>query len=360
MATGAAAPLILVINPGSTSTRIGLYRGEEELLGREVMHPADELARFERLMDQAGFRAGIVHGALVEAGCTKTDLDAVVARGGALKPIAGGTYRIGDAMLADLRECRYGTHASNLGAVIAREIADGAAIPAFIVDPITVDELEPVARLSGRPEIERISIFHALNQKAAARLAADRLGRPYEETDLIVAHLGGGVSVGAHRAGRVVDVNNALNGDGPFAPTRSGGLPVWSLVELVFTGEHTRDDLYRMISAAGGVVAYLGTSDMREVEDRIAGGDERARLVREAMAYQIAKEIGACAAVLEGRVDAVVLTGGMARDTALIASITGRVAFIAPVFTYPGSDELKALAAGALRVLTGVEEARDY
>ncbi len=285
-------------------------------------------------------------------------LDAVAARGGLLEPCPSGTYQVNGPMLRDLESGRHGVHASNLGAIIGDRIARLASVPAFIVDPVIVDEMTPEARFSGIPEIERRSVWHALNQKAVARRAAAALGKPYEETNLIVAHLGGGISVAAHCRGRAVDVNNALDGDGPFAVERSGGLPAGDLVRLAH--RMPKGELLRRITGEGGVVAYLGTNDMRQVERRAASGDRKVRAVIAAMAYQVAKEIGACAAVLRGKVDAVVLTGALARCRPLIMGIRRRVRFIAPVRVAPGEMEMEALAFGALRVLRGEARARRY
>ena len=352
--------LILVINPGSTSTKIGIYRNEECILSEEISHSSRELEAYPDIMSQQEFREELILKALERAGFKITDINCIIARGGALRPLPSGTYVVNDRMLKDLQEGTYGLHASNLGAVLARRLADKINVRAFIVDPITVTELSDIAKVSGLPDIQRVSIFHALNQKAVARLAAHDLGGRYADYSFIVAHLGGGISVGAHKGGRVIDVNNALNGDGPFAPTRSGHLPVWSLVELAFSGKYTEEQLKQKIWSNGGVSAYLGTSDMREVKKRMTEGDAKARLIYDAMAYQVAKEIGAFAAVLEGKVDAIVLSGGLARDDEFVKLIKDRVGFVAKFMIYPGRDEMRALDMGAVRVLMGEEEAREY
>ncbi|WP_347877413.1 butyrate kinase [Caloranaerobacter azorensis] len=297
---------------------------------------------------------------LNEKGINLTKLSAVVGRGGLLKPIAGGTYKVNERMLEDLKVGVLGEHASNLGGILAHEIASQLNIPAFIVDPVVVDEMEDVARISGMPELERKSIFHALNQKAVARRAAKELGKAYNEVNLIVAHLGGGISVGAHKNGRVIDVNNALDGEGPFSPERTGGLPVGDLVKLCFSGKYTLAEMKKKIKGNGGLVAYLGTNDAREVVKMIENGDKKAELVYKAMAYQVAKEIGSLAAVLEGKVDGIILTGGIAYDKRFTKWIIDRVSFISKVFVYPGEDEMIALAEGGLRVLRGEEEAKVY
>jgi butyrate kinase len=263
-------------------------------------------------------------------------------------------------MLEDLKVGVLGEHASNLGGIIANEIASNLNIPAFIVDPVVVDEMQAVARISGMPEIERKSIFHALNQKAVARRAADEMGKPYHECNFIVAHLGGGVSVGAHRKGKVVDVNNALDGDGPFSPERSGGLPVGDLAKLCFSGKYTLTEIKKLIKGQGGLVAYLNTNDGRDVIKMIESGDENAKVVFQAMAYQVAKEIGMCAAVLKGDIDAIILTGGLAYGEVLIGWIKEHVEFLGKIIVYPGEDEMSALALGGLRVLKGEEEAQTY
>lgn len=353
--------LMLIINPGSTSTKIGLYRDDEPLRIETLRHSAAELAPFPRLIDQFPFRRDLILSWLAGLGVAVTDLDAVVGRGGLLRPIPGGTYRVDEAMLADLRLGVQGEHASNLGAPIAVEIAAAAGgRPAFIVDPVVVDELEPVARVTGRPEIPRRSIFHALNQKAVARRAARELGLAYEELNLIVVHLGGGISVGAHRRGRVIDVPNALDGEGPLSPERAGTVPSVGLVHLAFSWRYTLPELSRMIVGRGGLVAHLGSNDAREVEARIQAGDAEAERVYRAMAYQTAKEIGRAAAALSGRVDAVLLTGGLAHSQLLTGWIREQTDWIAPDRVYPGEDELQALAEGALRVLRGEEAAQEY
>lgn len=351
---------LLIINPGSTSTKIAIFDNEKPVMETTLRHTNEELAPYKTVADQFEFRKNVILDTLNTNGINITKLSAVVGRGGLLRPMEGGTYNVNDVMLKDIRIAAMGQHASNLGALIAHEIAGQLNIPSFIVDPVVVDELDEIARISGMPEIERISIFHALNQKAVARRAAKDLGKPYEELNLIVAHLGGGISVGAHRNGRVVDVNNALDGEGPFSPERTGSLPVGGLIKLCYSGKYTIDELKKKIVGKGGLVAYLGTNDGREVEDMIKKGNKEAELVYKAMAYQVAKEIGACAAVLEGKVDAILMTGGLAYDKALVGWIKERVEFIGMVKVYPGEDEMIALAEGGLRVLRGEEQAKEY
>jgi len=352
------AYLVLVVNPGSTSTKVAVYRGARCAARHTVRHSAKSLARFPRLADQVPMREAAVLKTLARSAVEPAMLDAVAARGGLLAPCPSGTYRVGPRMLSDLADERYGSHASNLGAVLGARIARRAKAPAFIVDPVAVDELCPEARYSGLPEIERRSIWHALNQKAAARAAAERLGKRYSDVNLVVVHLGGGTSVAAHRRGKAVDVNNALNGDGPFGVERSGGLPAADLVRLA--RRTPAAEMRRKIAGAGGVVAYLGTNDMVDVERRAKAGDREARGVLDAMAYQVAKEIGACAAVLAGDVDGIILTGALARCRPLVGRIRRRVKFLARVLVIPGQREMEALAFGALRVLRGEERARSY
>ena len=350
--------LVLVINPGSTSTKVALYKGRRRVAEQTVRHPVASLRRFKKIVDQAPMREAAVRQTLRACGVAPAMLDAVAARGGLLAPCPSGTYVVGPRMLDDLRRGRHGVHASNLGGIIGARLAALANAPAFIVDPVVVDELCPEARFSGIPELERRSIWHALNQKAVARLVAKKLGKRYEQLDLVVVHLGGGISVAAHRRGKTVDVNNALDGDGPFAVERSGGLPAADLVRLA--AKTPRAEMLRKITGGGGAVAYLGTNDMQEVERRAKSGDRAARDVIAAMAYQVAKEIGACAAVLAGNVDAVVLAGALARCKPLVGGIRRRVRFLAPIHVVPGDMEMDALAQGALRVLTGEARARRY
>lgn len=352
---------LLIINPGSTSTKIAIFDNEKPILETTLRHSNEELSPYKTVADQFEFRKNVILETLNANGINITKLSAVVGRGGLLKPIESGTYRVNNLMLDDVREAVRGQHASNLGALIANEIASQLNIPAFIVDPVVVDEMDDIARISGMPEIERISIFHALNQKAVARRAARDLGKAYEELNLIVAHLGGGISVGAHRNGKVVDVNNALDGEGPFSPERTGTLPVGSLIKLCYSGKYTIDELKKKIVGKGGLVAYLGSNDGREVQAMVEQGNKDAELVYKAMAYQVAKEIGSCAAVLEGKVDAVVITGGLAYDKMFLVNwIKERTSFIADALVYPGEDEMIALAEGGLRVLRGEEQAKEY
>lgn len=351
---------ILAINPGSTSTKIAIFDDEKLVMEETLRHPTEEINKYPHIFDQYDFRKNVILDTLNEKGINLTKLSAVVGRGGLLKPMEGGTYSVGEAMIEDLKVGVLGEHASNLGGIIAQEIAGKLNIPAFIVDPVVVDEMHAVARISGMPELDRKSIFHALNQKAVARRASTEMNRRYDDCNFIVAHMGGGISVGAHEKGRVIDVNNALDGEGPFSPERSGGLPVGDLVKLCFSGKLSHGDLKKKIKGQGGLVAYLNTNDGREVTRMIAEGHPDAELIYKAMAYQVAKEIGMCAAVLKGNVDAVILTGGLAYDKTFISWITERVSFIGNVIVYPGEDEMSALALGGLRVLRGEETAQVY
>ncbi|MFC2948227.1 butyrate kinase [Virgibacillus sediminis] len=351
---------VLVINPGSTSTKIGVFDEDICVFQKTIRHDPQELNQFNRIIDQYDFRKNVILENLDYEGINISKLNAVCGRGGLLKPIEGGTYAVNESMLHDLKIGLNGEHASNLGGILSHEIAFGLNIPAFIVDPVVVDELEDIARFSGFPDIPRKSIFHALNHKAVARKAAAELGTAYEDASMIVTHMGGGITTGAHRYGRVIDVNNGLHGDGPFSPERAGTVPAGDLVQLCFSGELYRDEVMKKLVGEGGLMAYLQTNDAMEVEKRIENGDRLAKQVYEAMAYQIAKEIGAMAAILEGKVDAIVLTGGLAYSKLLIHLITKRVKWIADILTYPGENELEALNEGVLRVLHGEEQAKVY
>lgn len=351
---------LLVINPGSTSTKIGVYEDEKQVLEKTLRHSSEEIEKYATIYDEYEFRKSAVLQVLKDKAFDINSLDAVVGRGGLLKPIISGTYAVNEEMLKDLRVGIQGQHAANLGGIIAYEIGESLNLPAFIVDPVVVDEIGDVARVSGMPEIERRSIFHALNQKAVAKRYAKESGKIYKDLNLIVAHMGGGVSVGAHKAGRVIDVNNALDGDGPFATERCGGVPVGDLVKLCFSGKYTLDDIKKKITGKGGVFAYLNTNDFRVVEKKAFEGASNAKLVFDAFVYQIAKEIGRCGAVLCGKVDAIILTGGVAYSKQVTESLKEMISFLGPVIVYPGEDELLALAEGGLRVLRGEEEAKEY
>jgi butyrate kinase len=361
---------ILVINPGSTSTKVAAYEfidGDElPLFIQTLRHSAQEIAQYPHIADQYAFRRDAVLQLLNERGISLQSLDAVVGRGGILKPIPSGTYRVNETMLEEMRHPVEREHASNLGCIIANEIAERVGVPAFIVDPVSVDEFQPLARISGLPEIERRSLSHALNLKATCRRAAKDLGKPYQALNLIGVHLGGGISVSAHRKGQMIDVNQALDGTGPFSPERVGGLPIGDVVRMCYSVPPyedvclTYDQMFKKLVGKGGLVAHLGTNDGAEIEKRVQAGDEHARLILEAMAYQIAKEIGLMATVLKGEVHAIVLTGGLAHNDTLNDWIVERTAWIAPVLIYAGEDEMLALAQGAWRVLSGEEDAKTY
>lgn len=353
--------LILAINPGSTSTKIAVYNGNHQVFLKNIQHSSEEISRFNRITDQYEFRKNIILNELKAAGIDVTHLKIVVGRGGLVKPIPSGVYEVNDIMKSDLREGVLGQHASNLGGLIADDIANSLpSARAYIADPVVVDELEPIARISGHPMFERISIFHALNQKAIARAHAKLRNENLEDLNLIVAHMGGGVSVGAHEKGRVVDVNQALDGEGPFSPERSGTLPAGALVKACFSGKYSIEELKRMITGQGGFVAYLGTNNALDVEQRTDAGDEKAALIQSAFAYQVAKEVGAMSTVMKGKVDAILLTGGVAYGKPVVNMIRERVEHIAPVFVYPGEDEMKALAMNGLMLLNHEIEPRVY
>ena len=346
---------LLIINPGSTSTKIGVYEGEKEILEETLRHSAEEILKYDTIFDQLDFRKEVILKVLKEKGIDINELDAVVGRGGMLKPIEGGTYEVNEAMVEDLKIGVQGPHASNLGGILSNEIAKEIGKRAFIVDPVVVDEMEDVARLSGVPELPRKSKFHALNQKAVAKRYAKEHNTSYEDVNLIVVHMGGGVSVGAHRKGRVIDVNNALDGDGPFSPERAGGVPSGELLEMCFSGKYSKEEVYKKLVGKGGFVAYANTNDARDLIKLSQEGDEKGSLIFNAFIYQIAKEIGSMAVVLDGEVD-----GGIAYSDYVTNAINKKVKWIAPMVVYGGEDELLALAQGAIRVLDGVEEAKIY
>ena len=351
---------ILAINPGSTSTKVAIYQDDKAVRELTLRHSTEELAPFAGVLDQFDFRKQIILDAMKEAGVTLSDIDAVIGRGGLIKPVKSGVYEVNETMIDDIRHRPVGQHASNLGALLAYDIAREAGAKAYMADPVVVDELQDVARITGHPDIERVSIFHALNQKAMARAYAEKRGVRYEDLNLIVVHLGGGISVAAHKQGRIVDVNNALDGDGPFAPDRAGSIPSSELIKVCFSGQYTKEELLKFISSKGGLVAYLGTNSVIQVMERIAQGDQRAKKVLDAMCYNIVKQIGAMAAALSGSVQAIVLTGGIAYNEPVVEYIRERCSFIAPIAVYPGENELEALVTNALVVLRGVITPKVY
>ena len=351
---------ILTINPGSTSTKVGLFQDTTEVFVQSITHSAEDIAKFPSVIDQFAYRLENIAAFLSKQNISVHDLSAIVARGGLLKPMVSGTYQINATMLDDLKHSRYGAHASNLGALIADKLAVQGGCGAYIVDPGVVDELAPVARLSGRPELTRKSIFHALNHKAVAKRFAITVNRSYESLNLIIAHLGGGISVACHTLGQAVEVNNCLNGEGPFSPERAGTLPAKQFADKILTEKLDVDTIASQLAGKAGLVAHLGTTDVREVERRIADGDTQAELVYNAMIYTIAKSIGAAAIPVCGKVDYIILTGGIAYSEQLTAKLKEYISFIAPVVILPGENELQALAEGAYRVLIGEETAKEY
>jgi butyrate kinase len=352
---------ILAINPGSTSTKIAVFANQKIIFFKNIRHSAEDLKEFENISDQYDYRKEIIYTELEKARIDIDRITAIVGRGGLLKPIPSGVYEVNEQMKKDLKKGIMGEHASNLGGLIADSIAKN--IPnarAYIADPVVVDELDDIARISGHPLFERKSIFHALNHKAVARFHAKCISKKYEDLNLILVHLGGGITVGAHRKGRVIDVNQGLDGEGPFSPERSGTLPMGDMVRLCFSGKYEYEEVKKMITGEGGFCAYFGTNDAIEVEEMINQGNEKAQLVFEAMAYQVSKEIGAMATVLKGEVDGILLTGGLSHNKWFNELIIERVAHIAPISIYPGEDEMKALARNGQMVLNGEIQAQEY
>jgi len=339
---------------------VAVHKAGKMIVSESVSHPAEDLKEFKTILDQYDFRRKAILGVLTRNGISLDEIVGVASRGGNMKPIPGGIYEICPAMIDDMKSGKFGQHPNMCGGIVAYDLGKERNIPALTVDPPTVDEMCTSARYSGIPQIKRQSSFHALNQKATARKIAAELGKNYEEINLIVAHLGGGISVAAHRKGKVVDVNNALDGDGPFSPERAGTLPAGDLAKLCISGDYTREQVLKLVQGGGGLVAYLGTTSGLEIEKRIIKGDDVAEEVFEAMSYQIAKEIGACAAVLEGRVDAIALTGSLAYSQRLTDSLKAKVSFIAHLLLDPGENEMEALAAGAMRYFNGEEKLSIY
>lgn len=352
---------IIAINPGSTSTKIAVYRNKECIFEENIKHSAEELAPYEKITDQFEFRKKSI---LLRLNGTKIERDKVrviMGRGGLVRPIESGVYRINDKMKYDLIHSPVGEHASNLGGFIAEDLArDFPNAEALICDPVVTDEFDEIARVSGHPEFTRRSVFHALNQKATARRHATAVGKRYEDLNLIVVHLGGGISIGAHRGGRVVDVNHAIGGEGPFSPERAGGVSVIDAVRLAYSGKYTEKEFTKMLIGQGGLCAHLGTNNAYEVEQRVKNGDEHATLIYEAMAYQVSKFIGTMAAALKGNVDGILITGGIAYDKWFVGKIREYAGWIGPFFIYPGENEMEALAMNALRVVRGEVEVKEY
>ena len=351
---------MLVINPGSTSTKIAIYDNKTEVLNQTIRHDSEEIEKFENVIDQYEFRIETIEKILASKNISIDKFDVVVGRGGLLKPIEGGAWIVNETMLDDLRKAERGEHASNLGAVIAQNIAKKGGVKAYIVDPVVVDQMEDVARISGIPEIERTSVFHALNQKASARKLADQLGEKYEDINLLVTHMGGGVTVGAHKKGRVIDVTNGVYGEGPFTPERSGALPPEQVIQMCFSGKYSQPEMIKKVHGKGGMAAYLGTADCKAAEEEAQKGNEKFKLILEAMAYQIAKEIGSMAVVLDGDIDGIILTGGLAFDKHLMARINKKIEFLGPVHIIPGENEMEALRDGVLMALDGKMPLHEY
>ncbi len=351
---------ILVINSGSTSTKVAVFEENTPLFSETIRHSAEELKQFSDITDQMAMRKELILKKLAAHGCLLNSLTDIVARGGLIRPIESGTYLINARMREDMHSKTALAHASVLSGLIAAQLSDELGIPAYVVDPVVVDELEPVARLSGLAGIERRSVFHALNTKAILRKAAADLGMKYEDGCFIAVHMGGGITVSAHRYGRVIDVNDAMGGDGAFTPDRTGSLPIVPVIEMCFSGNYAKEQMLDLVQKKGGLYSYLGTNDMIEAEEMVKQGDEFAAMVVEAMAYQICKEIGAMHAVLEGRARAVILTGGISNSTRFTGMIKKRIDGWLPVLTYAGEDEMQALADGVLRVKNGLERLYEY
>jgi butyrate kinase len=351
---------ILIINPGSTSTKVALYDTDKMIFNQSVGHSAEELKPFNNIWEQYDFRKKAILQVAMQHDLNLAELDAIACRGGNCRAIPGGIYHICAAMLADQKSGHYGRHPANVVNLVAFDLGKELQIPVFTVDVPMTDEFSPLARYSGIPLIQRKSSFHALNQKATAKKVATKLGKKYAEMNMIVVHLGGGISVGAHRQGKVVDVNNALDGDGPFSPERAGSVPTADLVKLCFSGEYTLEQVLKMLTGGGGLIAHLGTTSGIEIEERIAAGDQKFAEVYDAMAYQVAKEVGGCAAALEGKVDAIALTGSLVYSKTLMANLLKRISFIAPIEMVPGENEMQALGEGVMRYFNGEEGLMTY
>ena len=353
-------PKLFVVNPGSTSTRVALFSGERAVFSEEIKHSRKELARFDGVIDQAHFRRDLVTKVLVAHDVDTATVDAFIGRGGLLRAVPGGVFRVNDRMLEDLRTCKYGEHASNLGAMIAHELARLAGKKAYVANPVVVDELADIARISGHPDFTRKSVFHALSQKAVAQKAPSKIGKPYEKLNLVIIHLGGGVTIGAHRKGKVVDVTNGLEGEGPFTPERTGEMALLPFAKHIIDNKLSYSDVSKLVSRNGGLLSHLGTNDCKIIEKKALEGVPRFRLVYDAFIYQVAKWIGAMATVLSGKVDAIIVTGGVARGPLFRRELTKRVRFIAPVHVILRNSEMAALALAGLDVLTGRKRARVY
>jgi butyrate kinase len=352
---------ILTVNPGSTSTKIGIFDNENPVFVKKIVHDADILKSFSSITGQYEYRKNSILEELNARNFRLSDIDLIVARGGLLKPVHSGIYEVNDRMIEDLSTNTMGEHASNLGGLIAADlVGQTSGGKAYIVDPVVVDEMQDIAKVAGHPAFKRVPIFHALNQKAVARKHAASINRNYEDINLIIVHIGGGISIGAHCRGKIVDVNNALYGDGPLSPERSGSLPAKQVVDICFSGKYSKDEIEKMFVGEGGFMAYFGTNNYLEIKNRAENGEKQCKLILDAMAYQIAKYIGSMAAALKGEVDAVLITGGIANDPYICNYIGEMVKFIAPVMVYPGEDELSSLAHNGLLLLRGIIHASRY
>lgn len=350
---------ILVINPGGTSTKISVFEDEQEVLKTNITHTQDELKNFSNVFEQFGYRKNLIFKTLSENQFPIESFDCIVGRGGLMKAIEGGTYSVNDKMIEDMKNAINGEHPSNLGSVIAKDIGDQLGVPSFVVDPVSVDEFDDVSRVTGISDIEKASWMHALNQKAVCRKTAEEMGGKYNDYNFIVAHLGSGISIAAHKKGRMIDGSGGRS-DGPFSPERSGGLPTYALIQLCYSGKYTYKEMVNKVSNIGGMYDYLGTKDLVEVENRVSNGDDKAKLILNAFIYKVAKEIAMYGASLYGEVDKIILTGGISHSKLITEEIIKRVSYLAPVKIIPGEMEMEALALGALRVLNNIEKAKIY
>lgn len=351
---------LLVINPGSTSTKVSIFENENQLIEETLRHTAEELEPYTSIFSQLEYRKNLILSFLEKENYSLTDFDAFVGRGGLVRPLQSGTYEVCASLLEDLKTAKYGEHASNLGAILASDLANKADKKAYISDPVVVDELEDIARITGLPQIERKSMFHALNQKATARKYAEEVNKDIKDLNLIVCHMGGGISVGVHKGGRVIDVNNCIDGVGPFSPERAGTMPAGDVARLCFSGDYALAEVIKMLNGKGGLMAHLGENQAHHIRAKAEAGNVKYDLILTAMTYNIAKEIGAAATVLEGKIDAILLTGGMAYNDFVCSRVIKRIEFIAPIKRYPGEDEMGALAGNILRILNGKEELMVY
>jgi len=354
------AKRLLVINPGSTSTKVSVFEDGQEIFDTTLRHTADELEQFTNTYSQKDFRKEHILNELKEQNIKLENFDAIVGRGGMVRPVQSGTYKINEAIINDLSNAVYGEHASNLGAILAKELSVTAGCDAYISDPVVVDEMHDLARISGHPDLPRKSIFHALNQKSTARTYCKEVNRAYKDVNILVCHMGGGISVGVHTGGRIIDVNNCVSGSGTFSPERAGTLPAGDLVKMCFSGKYSEYEIQKIINGKGGLMAHLGENQAHHIVEKINAGDKKAALILDAMAYNIAKEIGAAATVLDGKIDAICLTGGIAYNDYVCSRIIKRISFIAPIKRYPGEGEMGALANNVTRVLKGLDECKEY